>query len=410
MSSYYMGGIYGMGMAPLAAFLREDGNDVEGYDNTEHTQVKNYLSQVGIETTSTSQTDLSGFDCVVISTALKRQIPNFVQAKAKEILLRGQCWAKICAKRRLLAVVGSHGKSTVSALVAHAINKYKLNSGWLVGAVPTNFPMHQYCRENEMLVSEIDESDATIENFSPEITLALNADLDHTDTYVDWLALEDMFCRLFKRTKKFVLYPENDALINKVAKKFPEKACPIQIDNNYKKTNQILARALITKAFDIELPQDAFADFKGLYRRQEIIFEANNKKIIADYAHHPTEVKAFLESFKKENQNVSKLIIFQPHRYTRTKQFANEFAEILSNCVDAQTKVMLAPVYPASELFDVNGSSEQIVKRTKNNSIELANSTKIIKTITEVLGNDTPMAITVVGAGDLYFDVKQICN
>ncbi|MBE6413127.1 MAG: hypothetical protein E7035_01070 [Verrucomicrobiaceae bacterium] len=410
MSSYYMGGIYGMGMAPLAAFLKEDGNNVEGYDNSAYPEVKQYLDLHNIKTESECDVDLSKYNCVVISTALKRKLSNFLQANAKEVILRGQCWAKICAKRKLMAIVGSHGKSTVSALCAHVIKKYNLDSGWLVGAIPVGFSMHGYCAENKMLVSEIDESDATIEHFNPEITLALNADLDHTNTYADWEALEDMFKRLFQRTKQCVIYPENDPIISKIAKDFPQKAHPVKIDIDFRVTNKILARTLVEKMFSINLPIDAFDDFQGLLRRNEIIYKTHNKLLVADYAHHPTEVNAFLTSFKNEYKQVNKIVIFQPHRYTRTKQFANNFAEILSNCIDTQTQVILAPVYPASEQLDEQGTSEQIAKRIKNNSIELANSHKIVKIVSQALGNDQQVAIAVVGAGDLYFDIKRSLN
>ena len=405
MANFYMGGICGMGMAPLAAFLSRD-NNVSGFDDCANIEIQHYLNSYKINS-QLKVNSLEEFDTVVISTALKRRIDEFKKLGAKKILLRGQCWAEICAKRRLMAIMGSHGKSSVSALVAHCINKYNLDCGWLVGAIPVGFEMHKYCAENKIIVSEIDESDATIEEFSPEITVALNADLDHTDTYSNWDALENMFIRLFERTKKFVIYPKNDKIISKIASKFPAKSIPVKISDNFNITNKIMARTLVEKMFSIELPNDAFDDFKGVRRRQEYIFDNDKLLVIADYAHHPTEVKTFINAFKQQYSNKDKIVVFQPHRYTRTKQFANEFAQILDECAEDGTKVLLTPVYPASEVFDAEGSSEKIAEKSKNGSIILANCKEIIRMISTLKLNANNSVVAIIGAGDLYVDIKK---
>ena len=187
-----MGGICGMGMSPLAAFLAEQGCEIDGLDDAPNPELKKKLEAIGVKFRAPS----GRYDGIVISTALARRKGEFEPFCAPEnIMRRGECWAKICKTRKLTAVVGSHGKSTVSALMAHAITKLGLDGGYLVGAIPNGFPMHRYCADGEVVISEIDESDATIENFSPEITVALNADLDHTDTYADEDKLAQMFAR-----------------------------------------------------------------------------------------------------------------------------------------------------------------------------------------------------------------------
>ncbi len=405
MSKYYMGGICGMGMAPLAAFLREDGSDVAGFDDTPNLEVKKYLEDFGVDVAQ-KVASLAGFDKIVISTALKRKIPELKKQGAVEVLLRGECWAKVCAKRKLCAIMGSHGKSTVSSLVAHAINKFSLNGGWLTGAIPVGFPMHKYCAENKIIVSEIDESDGTIEAFAPEVTVALNADLDHTDTYANWDELKAMYSRLFARTKRCIIIPENDELLKKIAKKFAEKVVLVPVAKNFNATNKNIAIRILKELFDRDFSSDIFDDFKGIRRRQEIIKESNSSIVIADYAHHPTEVKAFLDMFNSKYDNWKKIVVFQPHRYSRTKQFAEKFAEILSEQEKA-SEIFLAPVYPASEIFDVLGTSEAIVKKLKNSSIVLAKSEEIFKMINASILKEEKLAVAIVGAGDIYFDAKK---
>ncbi len=401
-----MGGICGMGMAPLAAFLKEDGNDIVGFDDCPNKEVEKYLNKYDVWL-SQKQNSLSRFDCVVISSALKREIPNLKKYGAKQISLRGECWAKLCTKRRLCAIMGSHGKSTVSSLIAHAVNKFKLNAGWLTGAIPAEFAMHKHCAEGEFLVSEIDESDGTIEGFSPEITVALNADLDHTDTYADWDALKAMYCRLFERTSRRIIVPESDETLREMAKKFPEKTIFVPTFTDFNKTNKNIALRVLKELFNKDFDTDIFDDFKGIRRRQEIIKATDNLIAIADYAHHPTEVGAFLEMFNNKFSDFKKIVVFQPHRYSRTKQFAQSFAEKLDTQAEFGAQIFLAPVYAASEIFDTNGTSEAIVKKSKNSSIVLAKSEEIFKMINALILKEKKLAIAIVGAGDIYFDAKK---
>ena len=406
MASFFFGGLCGMGMAPLAAFLSEDNNRVLGFDDVEHKETKTYLEKFGVKFVD-KNTSLKQFDKVVLSTALKKNTHQFLKNGANAVQFRGECWADICKKRRLAAIVGSHGKSTVSALVAHAIKKYNLKSGWLVGAIPNDFEMHRYCAEGEKIISEIDESDGTIENFSPEITVALNADLDHTDTYADWQALKEMFYRLFSRTKKYILFPETDTILSEIASNFPQKAIPVKTSENFVETNIAIAKKLVEVFLECEVDNDTFSDYKGLRRRQEILAKTPAFTAIADYAHHPNEVKTFLQYFDKNFSDKKKIIVFQPHRYTRTKQFATNFAEIFDFYAQKNCKIIVAPVYPASEPFDALGTSEKIAEKSKKMSIVLAKTEEIFKIIEASILNDEKPAIAIVGAGDIYFEVKE---
>ncbi len=394
-----------MGMAPLAAFLADDGNSVSGFDDTPDPDVAAYLLKHSVPVGATAR-DLSGFDAVVISSALKRRRRELEELGAKRILLRGECWAQVCQKRRLAAIVGSHGKSTVSAMCAHAIDKFGLDAGWLVGAVPNGFEMHRHCADGKILFSEIDESDGTIENFSPEFTAALNADLDHTDTYADWRKLGEMFRRLFARTKKLVVYPQSDAFLAEIAAEFPKKSVPVPTSGDFNKTNAALARALLERVFDTPLPKDAFGDFAGTRRRQETIFADANLTVMADYAHHPNEVSAFLKFFENGFPDARRVVVFQPHRYSRTKTFARDFAEILDKC-SQNAAVVIAPVYAASEPFDPEGTSEKIAGLCKNKSIKLAKDGEVFNIVKSLINDGGKCAAAFVGAGDLYFGARK---
>lgn len=408
MRRIYMGGICGMGMSPLAAFLRKDGVEVSGFDDTPNAELKLRLEDLGVKFSNPNGT----YDAVVISTALASRRDELAKlTSCKNIMRRGECWAEICSTRKLTAIVGSHGKSTVSALLAHAINKLSLDSGYLVGAIPNAFPMHKYCQQGSRIISEIDESDATIENFSPEITIALNADLDHTDTYADNGKLASMFDRLFARTKKLVLYPESDSILKSVASKYPQKSRAIPIDADYRIANKTIASAALLATFpEIEkLPYDLFDDFSGVQRRNEVIFDNKNLIVVSDYAHHPSEVSAFLKGYLPTARG-EKFVFFQPHRYTRTRSFANDFARILTDASKV-AKVFVLPVYPASEPHDSRGESSSITSLCPQGAfVRLAEKQDFFKIAKEALDNSTKASIAFVGAGDFHFEVKKFFN
>lgn len=402
---YYMLGVCGMGMAPLAAFLKDSGADVQGFDDCPNVQLKTKLENCGVrfEPLHKIESDRQ----IIISTALKLRLAEIAQETGStNISRRGECWSKICSTRKLTAIVGSHGKSTVSALLAHCILKNKKDSGYLVGAIPSNFPMHKYCENEKPLISEIDESDGTIEEFSPEVCVALNADLDHTDTYSDTQKLEEMFERLFARTKKIVIYPENDKVLARVAQRSKTPSRSVKTEGGFMNINRAMAKIAYEETFGEKLDDSIFDDFRGLMRRQEIICDTPKLRAIADYAHHPNEVKSFLEWFH-ENFDGEKIILFQPHRYTRTKKFADDFARILESHATENSQILLLPVYPASEPFDILGESNVI--SSKSERIMLAKPEDFFKIVTDKLNdvNTQKINVAIVGAGDFYFSAKE---
>ncbi len=400
-----MGGICGMGMAPLAAFLSDAGESVCGFDDFPNTEILSMLGEHGVELGKSADDFTDHYREFVISSALSEKAQNLPVRCARR-LLRGEKWAEVCAPRKLVAVVGSHGKSTVSALISHAAAKTGLDCGWLVGAVPKGTAMHRYCGEGKLLFSEIDESDGTIEKFSPSVTVALNFDLDHTDTYGDDAELEGMFARIFARTTGAVVYPADDEKLGTIAGRFARRSFGAEAPKNFTERNAAMARAAFETATERALQPGVFSDFKGVVRRQETIADRPGFFAVADYAHHPNEVKTFLEWFAGRRPG-RKLAVFQPHRYTRTKRFAKRFAEILAAAAADDFRIILLPVYPASEKFDPEGTSAAIAESAEG--VELSEPGKI-GAILESETKKGPLSLAVVGAGDFYFTAKELVS
>lgn len=391
-----------MGMCPLALFLAANGDCVEGFDDNPNPAVLKLLESAGVKIAD-KRLPSERADKFIITSALARQIGELKKSPAKEFLRRGEALAQISNKRKLIAVCGSHGKTTTTGLLAHAINKENLDAGFMVGALPQKFSPVKYCEENKIFAAEIDESDATIENFSPFITLALNGDLDHTDTYSNPEALTQMFARLFRRTKFAVVIPEGDRILLEAAQGISAKTVIVKVDrSNFLHYDKQMALAAINQAFAANFTTQIFDGFEGVSRRQETLKNDGEIFAIADYAHHPNEVKSFLR-WLDEICEGRKLIFFQPHRYTRTKHFAADFRSVFQERINRGDSVFILPVYAASELPDPDGFSNKILPENLLDFSEMKEEIEKLKK-----SSQRKLNLAFIGAGDIYFKAKDI--
>lgn len=399
-----MGGVCGMGMCPLAMFLSADGCDVSGFDDSPNPLVEDMLRASGVGI-SRSRIPPAGCGEFIISSALKHSEEALRGGFSGTFSRRGEALAKIAASRRLIGICGSHGKTTTTSLIAHAVNSMGFGAGYMAGALPVGFPPARHCPEGAFFAAELDESDGTIENFSPEITVALNGDLDHTDTYPDASALEGMFERLFSRTKKYVVIPEGDEMLARASSKSRAQTVEVRVPPcDFIQYDKLMALAAVNLAFGPGFGTEIFDGFKGVARRQEVLCASPELFAIADYAHHPREVRSFL-SWLDGVRPGRKLIFFQPHRYTRTKRFGADFRRLFEERAAAGDDVRILPVYAASEPFDPSGGAANIASP----SVPLAQAGEM-RTILEEFRRSTSgcACAAFIGAGDVYFEAKKI--
>ncbi len=391
-----------MGMAPLALLLKSSISEVFGFDNNPNPEFVNMLEQNGIRFFPDFDKNINA-DNFIISTALLHR--DFGAKKFKQ---RGQAFADFCKDRKLVAVVGSHGKTSVSNMCAYLINELKVpNFAYMLGAMPRgDYLPAKYAKKGSYILAEIDESDATIENFSPEICCALNFDLDHTNTYATKLDMLDMFDRLFARTKSKILVPKNSKELCNLAKKHKDTALIIDTDNSdFDSFNKSIASELMSVLCEREISVDCLKNFTGTKRRQEVLLDNDDMLAIGDYAHHPSEIEAFFK-WLNNRQSCKKIIFFQPHRYTRTKEFYKDFQKVLLKQSEKNSKIYLLPVYAASEPFDKEATSVLI---TKDTNLELIGFEELENTIKYELNKaEEKLCLAFVGAGDIYFKVKDI--
>ncbi|MFU8848138.1 MAG: Mur ligase domain-containing protein, partial [Opitutales bacterium] len=214
--NYLFLGVGGMGMAPLACWMSSAGYSITGYDACLQEAVRRHLVDKGVALQDfVFPEHLGRFDTLVHSSALRPGHPILDAARAAGLkcMRRGEMLAAIAADRKLIAVVGSHGKTTTTGMIAYAIHRYGLSANYILGGLFSDdslAPSHY--SESPWLVAEVDESDGTIDQFCPEHSLVLNLDWDHADRYKEAAELEATFAALARRTRQSVFLPEGLAL------------------------------------------------------------------------------------------------------------------------------------------------------------------------------------------------------
>lgn len=440
-----MVGVGGMGMCPLALYLSQMGHLVSGYDDKLQDFVADMLTSGGVQVVQEPE-GLNDVDLIVYSSAIRAEhaIMQMAASKGLPLFRRGECLAEIAKTKKLIAVVGSHGKTTTTGMLIHSLNSRGLDFAYVLGAFFRDEAVSaaRYS-ESEWLVAEVDESDGTIEHFSPAITLVVNFDWDHPDKYKTQAELEATFQRLFSRTQERVFVPKEFEWLVK-GQSYPvtlfgegtpysfqsveQQAIGYWVRFNEGFVNDIANEdhLLIRGAFNLKNALAAFTvsqlvtgqavagsltGFRGIRRRQDLLYSTENTFILSDYAHHPTEIAALLQAYPRKDKRV---LIFQPHRYTRTKAYAAEFAKVFLAEKGQGSIIIFLPVYAASELPSSGLDSDAIVASmgAANGQVHLVTSYPELK---ELLGALDDVAVNqtdifFIGAGDIEGYAKAYVN
>ncbi|MBU61702.1 MAG: UDP-N-acetylenolpyruvoylglucosamine reductase [Opitutae bacterium] len=396
-------GAGGMGMAPLAIYLQKAGVLVEAFDDSFREPVRSLLERCGVRILSEPVPSFRP-DVVVRSSAICESLPSLDQWKEQGIpvLRRGDFLAKLTAECKVLAVVGSHGKTTTTAMIAWLLRKLGFPCGYIIGGLFRNreIPPGMYS-DSPWIVIEVDESDGTIDGFSPTVTLCLNCDWDHSSQYSSLQEFCETLGGLFSRTESSVIVPEGDDLF-KLAQS--SATCPtITFENSlepgaYNSRNEAAA-ITVCRYLGLNASSDDLTDFPGLARRQVVLYESPDRYVLEDYAHHPTEIRAVLAQAENNFPERRLKVVFQPHRYSRTRDLVAEFAEELS----ATDDLFLLPTYSAFESPDVDGSVENMMGHLPPRLRKTARVYTCLSDLSDAIGT-SPLSgdqVLFLGAGDL---------
>jgi UDP-N-acetylmuramate--alanine ligase len=395
-TAIHCAGVAGMGVGPLAIYLAQRGFRVSGEDDAMVAPMRVQLERAGVVLTGAGAIPA---DCqlVACSSAIAATHPVMVAAKAHGIpvVKRGELLAEATRDRKLIAVCGSHGKTTTTAMLVSVFRSAGFPAGYVLGGLFADDALSPASAgTNDWVVAEIDESDGTIAKFSPEVTLAVNLDWDHPDHYRTAADLEQAFHDLFLRTKRAVITnaaceisrratahlplpattfgPEGDyrgavsasfaggtGLV--LGGSFPFAAATVRALGNFNALNAIAALATAHIVGAAGLSGQSLVDYPGVRRRQAVLNASDGLTVIEDYAHHPAEIRALLGSLR--TRDISRLVVvFQPHRYSRTAQFKTGFAAALA-LADA---VYLLDVYSAGESPISGGTTADVYAELKH--------------------------------------------
>jgi UDP-N-acetylmuramate--alanine ligase len=365
--------IGGAGMSGLALVCHRLGAGVTGSDRAESSYFER-VRAAGIDASLGHAADAVPADAeVVVSTAVPEDNPELRRARERgqRVLHRGELLAELCTLKRLIAVSGTHGKTTTAGMLAHALREIGADPGFVLGGeLPGGGEDGGVANAGwgagEWVVAEADESDASFLELRPEVATVTNVELDHHSHWGSTAALVDAFRRFAEPASGLALLadPALDAIAgDQRTLRFgaaelaadgrppsaggwtPPREPQLAVPGRHNRLNALAALATIELAgLDVEAAAGALATFPGMLRRLERKGDRNGAAVYDDYAHHPTEVAAALEALR--GLGPRRLVAaFQPHLYSRTKALAERFGAALA----AADEIAVLDVYPARE-------------------------------------------------------------
>lgn len=432
-------------MSALARWFRYSGLHVAGYDRTA-TPLTNDLINEGMEIHFEDRIEmLPGYiskdkTLVVLTPAIPKDHKewNYLKQEGYTILKRSEVLGLLTKNYNTIAVAGTHGKTTTSSLIAHILKSSGKNMVAFLGGITTNYEsnlvMNGEPNENTIVVAEADEFDRSFLRLFPKTAVVTSADADHLDIYGDHASMLVSFKDFMNQVDKdgrLIIHESIESLANGVAvaretygtNRGQFFARDIQAKGGFfsfnlegkKKIENItlgvpgfhnmenaIAASIVAMHYGVTENQlrDALASFKGVKRRFEFIINKPNLVYIDDYAHHPTEIAAFLKSIKAMYSGKRITVVFQPHLFTRTRDFADGFATSLS----LADELIMMDIYPARELPIEGVTSEMIFKNVSSPVKMMSSKQDLLHKIKSL----NPEVIATVGAGDIDAFVKPI--
>ena len=418
-------GIGGIGMSGLSMIMKGKGFKVQGSDISVNKNIDRLKKEKIKIFIGHKKQNLEKATILVVSSAIKKNNPELIEAKQKKlpIIKRGQMLAHIVSLMKNIVVVGSHGKTTTTSLVAAIFQRTNLDPTIINGGVINSIKNSAKLGRSDWSILEADESDGSFVHIPPTYSIITNIDREHMDFYKTEKDLKNYFIRFIEKIPSFgksficiddkinceilknlnsqniYTYGKNiksNFLIQNIKqnKTYTEFNLKINLPNKKQKfikkikipllgihnvRNAVAASAVaITVGISIKNIKEGLLNFKGVQRRFNKIFTYKNVDFYDDYAHHPTEIKFVLDGVDKVYKNYEKVCIFQPHRISRLKDLRKDF----SFAFKGADTVVLCPIYTAGEKiklgFNYLNFAKEIIKNSKvklflvNNEFQLA--------------------------------------
>lgn len=425
-------------MSAIARYYHRKGFKVSGYDKTP-SPLTEALEKEGIEVHYEDNIDFVPKDIdstlVVYTPAIPKDMGElvYVQENGYRVIKRSRTLGEITRGQRCMAVAGTHGKTTTSTLVSHIFTDTGEGCSAFLGGISKNYDSNLLINQNDVVVVEADEFDRSFLQLYPEISVITSMDADHLDIYGDEAHIREAFKAYASQVSGTVIAKyglditpaDTKAEIKTYSFGNPDadfyaealedghfnlhypggviEDCVVGIPGWVNIENATGAAAIgLTYGLDPQKIKKALASFSGVKRRFDLQVKKPGCVYIDDYAHHPEEISAALSSIRNSYPDMKMTAIFQPHLYTRTRDFAPEFAEALSKA----DKLILLDIYPARELPIPGVTSEIIFK-------DVTCAEKVLlqrRELMDYLQNEELELVVTIGAGDIDRFVGEIAK
>lgn len=446
--TYYFLGIGGIGMSALARYFAAKGARVLGYDRTPSPLTKE-LEAEGIAVQYDDSLDtvkaLDVASTIVVRTpAVPEDFAVYVWLREQgfQILKRAEVLGLVTRSERALCVAGTHGKTTTSTMLAHILYQSHVGTNAFLGGIANNYNTNLLLdQESDFVVVEADEFDRSFHHLTPYISVITSMDLDHLDIYGTEEAYRESFMHYASLVQEALVVKSGlafnvESLKAKVYTYAVGEQADFYADNVQVQDGEIrfdfytpmgkvaniqlgvpvwvniengvaaMAVAWLMGATDEEL-RSGMNTFSGVYRRFNMHVNTPQVTYVDDYAHHPMELKASIESVRKLYPNRHVIGVFQPHLFTRTRDFVDEFAEVLSTL----DEVALLPIYPAREEPIAGVNSEWLLEKiATKRALVLPNilAKYLRERVKNCISKGKPSVVITMGAGDIDRLVNDI--
>ena len=404
-------GIGGIGMSGLALIMKGKGFKIQGSDIANNKNIERLRKEKIKVFIGHKKQNIEKGTILVVSSAIKKNNPELLTAKKKQLPIykRGEMLANIVSLTKNIVVVGSHGKTTTTSLIASIFQETKIDPTIINGGVINSINNSAKLGKSDWSILEADESDGSFVHIPPTYSIITNIDREHMDFYKDMKDIRKYFIQFIKKvpsfgksficlddkvnndlvknlkTQNFYTYgvnPKSNFLIKNIKQNmaFSEYDLHVNVPNKKRiiikkiripllgihniKNSVGAAAVALTVGISISNIKKGLSNFKGVQRRFNKIFTYNNIDFFDDYAHHPTEIEVVLEGVKKVYNGFEKICIFQPHRISRLKDLRREFSFAFRN---ADT-VILCPIFSAGEKIKLGFKYHIFAKEIINNS------------------------------------------
>jgi len=422
-------------MSSIAQFLHDKGNIVFGYDQSNNRSIEILLKK-GIAITNKLNLeeipeDIMGEDLEIIYTpAIKKDnifLDYFISNGKNKIYKRSEILGEISQTSKCIAVAGTHGKTTTTAIISDLFYSYGLKFKAFVGGIMKGHNSNYLFTGDDYVIVEADEYDRSFLNLSPDYAVITSLESDHLDIYGDFESLSKSF-KLFSKSVKNSLVVEEEINIKadftfSIKNDADYKASSIIIKNDgiifdfktpdnfftkiyvnilglHNLKNVLSALSIIDQIKEIEISEllPFLSDLNGIERRMDI-YKIDDKIIIDDYAHHPTEIESVFNTINSNYKNKSTSVIFQPHLFSRTRDFMEDFATVLSKF----DEVYLLDVYPAREKPIEGVNSKVLLEKISSAKKEIINK----ELINDIIINSKAEVISILGAGNITENLNK---